>query len=37
LLQVSSLVIGPPSEPIGPYKLVEVQVSKSRQAFKKLI
>lgn len=25
LLQVSSLVIGPPSEPIGPYKLVEVQ------------
>lgn len=27
LLQVSSLVVGPPSEPIGPYKLVEVQVS----------
>lgn len=25
LLQVSSLVVGPPSEPIGPYKLVEVQ------------
>lgn len=26
LLEVSSIVIGPPSEPIGPYKLVEVQV-----------
>jgi len=26
LLQVSSLVVGPPSQPVGPYALVEVQV-----------
>ena len=28
LLQVSSLIVGPPSQPVGPYQLVEAQVSK---------
>jgi len=26
LLQVSSLIVGPPSQPVGPYQLVEMQV-----------
>jgi hypothetical protein len=26
LLQVSGIVVGPPSQPVGPYKLVELQV-----------
>lgn len=27
LLQIGTLIVGPPSQPIGPYKLVEIQVS----------
>ena len=33
LLQLSSIVVGPPRQPVGPYKIVEVQVSPVYMSF----